>query len=81
MSEKAAKPYPEDLIEPKDLPDTLPAEHPTPWKIFSAGNGHFYIEDANNVTIAHVFCWEREDFQEFKNKINLICGTDKAIWT
>jgi hypothetical protein len=74
MSDKAAKPYPSDLSSPSELPDERPEEHSMPWQIDEAGNGHFYIYDAGGTRIAHVYCWDEKEFNEFEEKIKKLVG-------
>ena len=74
LTERANKPYPEDMIEPKDLPDQAPAEHPAPWIFDSGGNGHIYVFDANKVKVAHVYCYETSDITQLEMKLTSING-------
>ena len=72
LTERVAKPYPEDIIEPANLPDVSPEEHPTPWRIETAENNHIYLYDANNIKIAHVSCWDDEDDRTLEEKVRKI---------
>jgi len=58
VTNKVSQPYPTDMIQPKDLPDVAPPEHPTPWTEEDAFNGHVYLHDANGVIVAHVYIWD-----------------------
>mgnify|MGYP001579925112 FL=1 len=76
-TDRLKKGYPDDQTSPKELPDRAPAEHPTPWSINEAGNGHFYIHDAKGVYIFHVFIWDGKEMSIFRRKMRRIHGMKK----
>lgn len=40
-----------------------------PWRSFSRGNGHLDLVDADGHRIAHVYCWDEDDWARLKRII------------
>jgi hypothetical protein len=72
LTDRVSKPYPLNIIGPDDIPDTVPPEHPAPWREDEAGNGHSYLYDANNVLVAHVYIWDEAESKLFREKLGKI---------
>ena len=73
-TERVAKPWPHDVIEPKNLPDTAPEEHPAPWRLEEEPENRINLYDANNVEDAHVSCWDYDDDEVLQEKLRKING-------
>lgn len=59
---------PLNQIRASELPEPS-SEHPIPWSIQSRGNGHIDVYDGNGKYFAHVFCWDKNDFNTLDAKI------------
>ena len=56
------------------LPDQAPLAAPAPWALSGRGNGHFDIIAANDTYVAHVYCWDKPEFEAVVAKIDKING-------
>ena len=57
-----------DCIGPGDLPESIEG-YPTPWKVDSGGNGHYYVSDDCNNPLFHIFCWDEKEYSEFNDRM------------
>ncbi len=63
-------------IDPSELPDGPIEGYRAPWRVDDAGNGHFYLFDADSKPIFHVYCWDGKDIQKFIEKMRMINSDD-----
>jgi hypothetical protein len=55
-------------IEPSKLP--APSEkYPGPWTTYHRGNGHMDVMDAQGRYFAHVYLWDKADWETLETKL------------